>query len=288
LKISFIGLGIMGSRMAANLLAQGHTLTVHNRTREKATALLEQGATWAEHPAAAAAHADVLITMLAHPEAVQAAALGEIGFLDALAPDALWIDCSTVNPSFSRLMATEARQRHVRFVDAPVAGSKTQAANAELVFFAGGSADDVAEAQPLFSAMGRRVVHVGEPGMGTSAKMVVNVLLATSMAAFAEGVALGRSLGITEDLLLNMLIGGPVAAPFLAGKQPKLTTGDYIAEFPLQWMHKDLRLAMLTASETGADASFAGLAQEVYRLAIEDGHGESDFSAVYAYVNKSR
>lgn len=100
MKISFIGLGIMGSRMAAHLLAQGHSLTVYNRTREKATALLEQGATWAEHPASVAAHADVLVTMLAHPEAVQAAAQGAMGFLDALAPDALWIDCSTVNLHF--------------------------------------------------------------------------------------------------------------------------------------------------------------------------------------------
>jgi 3-hydroxyisobutyrate dehydrogenase-like beta-hydroxyacid dehydrogenase len=285
-KIGFIGLGIMGSRMAANLQAQGHTLFVHNRTQAKAAFLLEQGATWAEHPAAAA-DVDLLVTMLAHPEAVQTAALGEHGFLPALAPHTLWIDCSTVHPSFSRTMAQEAHKREVRLVDAPVTGSKQQAANGELVFFVGGNAGDVVQCQPVLEAMGRRVVHVGEQGMGTAAKMVINVLLGTAMATFAEAMAFGRSLGIAEETLLTILIGGPVVAPFLAGKQAKFASGDYSAEFPLQWMHKDLHLATLTAYETGAGSFFATTAQALFRLALQAGHGEDDFSALYDYLKSA-
>jgi 3-hydroxyisobutyrate dehydrogenase-like beta-hydroxyacid dehydrogenase len=285
-KIGFIGLGIMGSQMAANLLAKGHTLVIHNRTPSKAAFLLERGATWAEHPAAAT-DVDLLITMLAHPEAVQMAALGEHGFLHTLAPHTLWVDCSTVHPSFSHAMAQEAHKRELRFVDAPVTGSKQQAAHGELVFFVGGSAADIATCQPVFEAMGRRVVHVGAQGMGTAAKMVINVLLGTAMASFAEAMAFGRSLGIAEETLLTILIGGPVVAPFLAGKQAKFTSGDYSAEFPLQWMHKDLHLATLTAYETGASSLLTMTAQALFRLALQDDHGEDDFSALYGYLKRS-
>lgn len=286
MKVGFIGLGIMGSRMAANLQAQGHTLVVYNRTRDKAQALLDGGAIWAENPAAVAVQAEVMVTMLAHPDAVRDCAVGEQGFVAALESGKVWLDCSTVNPSFTRTMAAAAEERGIRCVDAPVAGSKNQAADAALIFLAGGDADDVTTCQPLFDAMGSRVVHVGETGMGSSLKMVVNMLLATSMAAFAEGVALGRSLGLPEEMLLTVLIGGPVAAPFLAGKRTKMHDVEAEPEFPLQWMHKDLHLATISAYETGSITPIASLAQELYRMAIQTGYGEADFSTLYAYLNR--
>src|SRR6266481_2830246 len=141
MKIGFIGLGIMGSRMAANLQKRGHSLVVFNRTREKAEQLLSQGAAWAESPAAVASQVEVIFTMLAHPEAVEEAALGKEGFLSRLAPGQLWIDCSTVNPSFSRKMAAEAHP--IRFLGAPVTGSKTEAALGKLVFWIGGDLADL-------------------------------------------------------------------------------------------------------------------------------------------------
>ncbi len=286
MKIGFIGLGIMGRRMAGHLLADGHTLTVHNRTHDKANSLIAEGATWAESPRAVAENCDVLITMLAHPDAVRAVALGDDGFLQTLKPDALWVDCSTVNPSFSKEMATTAIQQGLRFIDAPVAGSKNQAANAELVFFAGADSDDLATIQPLFDVMGRATVHVGEPGMGTSLKMVVNAMLATAMASFAESVALGKSLGISEETLLKVLVGGPISAPFIGFKQDKITSDDYDAEFPLQWMHKDLQLFTTSAYETGAPSLLASVTKALYQDAINAGHGEDDFSAIYAYLNR--
>jgi 3-hydroxyisobutyrate dehydrogenase-like beta-hydroxyacid dehydrogenase len=137
MKVGFIGLGIMGSRMAANLQKAGHYLVVFNRSADKASSLVKEGARWADTPAAVAEQVEVLFTMLAHPEAVKDMALGDNGFLDRLRPDALWVDCSTVNPSFSRQMAEEARSRKIRFLDAPVTGSKGQAAKGELVFWWG-------------------------------------------------------------------------------------------------------------------------------------------------------
>lgn len=288
MKFGFIGLGIMGSRMAANAQAAGHELVVHNRTQSKADDLVANGALWAETPAAVAKEVDVLITMLAHPEAVEATALGEDGFLQALPANALWIDCSTVNPSFSRRMAQAAAAHNVRFLDAPVAGSKNQAANAELIFIVGGESEDLDKARPLLETMGRAINHVGAHGMGTSLKVVVNMLLATAMATFAEGMALGESLGLPQEMLLNILVGGPVVAPFVAGKQTKLATGDYDPEFPLQWMHKDLQMASITAYETGVALPLANASKELYQMAVQNGLGDADFSAIYAHLTNKQ
>src|SRR5438445_6037941 len=142
MKIGFIGLGIMGSRMAANLQKHGHSLVVFNRTREKAQPLIAEGATWAESPAALTLQAEVILTMLAHPDAVEEAALGKEGFLRYSEPGQMWIDCSTVNPSFSRRMVAEAKGRGIGFLGCPVTGSKGQAELAKLTFWVGGEARD--------------------------------------------------------------------------------------------------------------------------------------------------
>jgi 3-hydroxyisobutyrate dehydrogenase/glyoxylate/succinic semialdehyde reductase len=287
MKIGFIGLGIMGSRMAANLQKKGHELVVYNRTRQKAESLIAQGAVWAQTPADVAEKTAVIITMLSKPDAVaETALLGKYGFLHRLAANSLWIDCSTVNPSFSRLMANEAKQRKIRFLDAPVAGSKGPAEQGQLLFFVGGEKDDVEQAHPLLTAMGKSVFHVGGHGMGTAMKMVNNVILAQTMAAFCEAVVLGESLGIAKGQLMDTLLNSPVAAPFLAFKRTKIEEGRFDAEFPLQWMHKDLQLASDTAYETGTALPLANLTKEIYALAVKNGFGELDFSAVYKILSK--
>ena len=220
--LGFIGLGIMGNRMAGNLQKCGHSLVVYNRTREKAEPLLANGASWASSPAALATRAAIIFTMLAHPDAVEESALGKNGFLSHLAPGRMWIDCSTVNPSFSRKMAAEAQTRGIRFLDAPVTGSKNQAAQAKLVFWVGGEKDDLEAGRPLLECMGNRIVHCGRQGLGASLKMVMNQLLGTVMAAFAEGMVLGESLGLPRQGLFEALLNGPAAAPLLALKRQRI------------------------------------------------------------------
>ncbi len=287
MKVGFIGLGIMGSRMAANLQKAGHQLVVFNRSEEKATPLIKEGARWAKTPAAVAEQVEVLFTMVAHPDAVKEIALGDDGFLDHLRPNTLWVDCSTVNPSFSRQMAEEARSRGVRFLDAPVTGTKGPAAKGELVFWVGGPAADVQACQSLFDIMGNKVVHGGGYGMGTSLKMVVNVLLAEAMVAFSEGMALGQSLGISQATLFEVLVGGPVVAPAVANKREKIVRAEYEADFPLRWMHKDLHLAAVTAYEPGVALPMAARVKEVYQMAIGSGLGDRDFSAIYEFLNST-
>jgi 3-hydroxyisobutyrate dehydrogenase/glyoxylate/succinic semialdehyde reductase len=284
MKIGFIGLGIMGSRMAANLQKHGYDLVVFNRTRAKAQPLIDDGATFAESPAKVAEQVDVLFTMLAHPDAVEQAALGRDGFLSHLKPNALWIDCSSVNPSFSKKMAAEAARREVHFVDAPVTGSAPVAAEAKLVLWVGADGADLERIRPLLLCIGNKIVHTGGYGAGTSMKMVINLLLGNAMAAFAEAMALGEGLGLSQKMLFDSLLGTPAVAPFLAGKRDKIDNRNYEAEFPLRWMQKDMHLATVSAYETGVAMPVTNVTKEIYRLAERDGHDTEDFSAIYDYL----
>ena len=284
MKIGFIGLGIMGSRMAANLQKHGYALVVFNRTRAKVEPLLGPCGTFADSPAKLAGQVDVLFTMLAHPDAVEQAALGANGFLNHLRPNALWVDCSSVNPSFSKKMAAAAADRQVRFVDAPVTGSAPVAADAKLVFWVGAEAPDLETIRPLLLCMGNKIVHAGGHGMGTSMKMVINLLLGNAMASFAEAIALGEGLGLSQKTLFDSLLEMPAVAPFLASKREKIESGDYEAEFPLRWMQKDMHLASVSAYESGVAMPLTNAAKELYRLAMREGHATQDFSAIYDYL----
>jgi 3-hydroxyisobutyrate dehydrogenase/glyoxylate/succinic semialdehyde reductase len=285
MKIGFIGLGIMGSRMAANLQKGGHSVVVFNRTREKAESLLDEGVGWADSPAELASQVEVVFTMLAHPAAVEEAALGQAGFLSRLAPGQMWIDCSTVNPSFSRKMAAESQAHGIRFLGAPVSGSKDMAAAAKLTFLVGGEAGDLEACRPLLACIGSKIIHCGGQGMGASLKIVMNQLLGTVMAAFAEGLVLGESLGLSRESLFEALLSGPAAAPFLSVKRERIENGDFKhADFPLQWLQKDLQLATVSGYETGVPMPVTNVAKEIYHFAIREGHGEEDFSAIYDYL----
>ncbi len=284
MKTGFIGLGIMGSRMAANLQKHAVSLVVFNRTRAKAEPLLGACGTFSDSPAKLAEQVDVLFTMLAHPDAVEQAALGRNGFLDHLKPNALWVDCSSVNPSFSKKMAAAAAARQARFVDAPVTGSAPAAADAKLIFWVGAEPTDLERIRSLLLCMGNKIVHAGGHGAGTSMKMVINLLLGNAMAAFAEGIALGEGLGISRKMLFDSLLGTPAVAPFLASKREKIESRNYEAEFPLRWMQKDMHLASVSAYESGAAMPLTNAAKELYRLAMREGHANRDFSAIYDYL----
>src|SRR4029453_15100504 len=284
MKIGFIGLGIMGSRMAANLQKHGYPLVVFNRTRAKAEPLLGPCGTFSDSPANLAGQVDVLVTMLAHPDAVEQAGLGREGFFDHLKAKAVWVDCSSVNPSFSKKMTAEAARREVHFVDAPVTGSAPAAAEAKLIFWVGADMVDLERIRPLLLCMRNKIVHTGGQGRGTSMKMVINLLLGTGMAAFAEAMALGQGLGLSPKLLFDSLLGTPPVAPFLALKREKIEGGKYEAEFPLRWMQKDMQLASVSAYESGVALPLTNVTKEMYRLAMRDGHATEDFSAIYDYL----
>jgi 3-hydroxyisobutyrate dehydrogenase/glyoxylate/succinic semialdehyde reductase len=274
----------MGSRMAANLLKNDQDLIIWNRTRSKAGALVEQGATWADSPAALAEQVEILFTMLAHPPAVREVATGGGGFLNHLEPSSLWVDSSTVNPSFSKEMAAQAHDKRIRFLDAPVAGTKGPAERGEILFLVGGAAQDLQEVQSLLDIMGRKTLHVGTHGLGSSMKMVFNLLLGEAMVAFVEALLLGQSLGISQDTLFDTLLGGPLVPGFLAGKRAMIETDDYEASFPLQWMQKDLQMASISAYESGLALPSVNVSKEIFALAMRYGFAGKDFAALYKFL----
>ena len=284
MNATFIGLGIMGQRMAQNLLKNGVTLTVYNRSPKPAQALQEQGARVATSAKEAVREADVVFTMLASPKVVEKVAMGSEGFLSAMRKDALWVDCSTVNPSFSLTAYQAAANHHVRFLDAPVAGTKPQAEQAELVFFVGGAAQDSDAVAPLLNFMGKKTMHIGEVGKGSSFKMLVNALLAQSMVLFSETVLLGEKMGLSRDFLLDTLPGLAVSAPFTKAKAEMIRENDYEVQFPLELMYKDLHLATLTAYEHQQPLYLANLAKEIYARATRNGLGRADFAAVHQFL----
>ena len=284
MRIGFIGLGIMGSRMARNLLADGHDMVVYNRTREKAGPLIAAGAAWADSPAMAVRDVDVLVTMLASNVVVQTLALEGDGFLAAMPRGGRWMDCSTVHPGFSRWMAGLAGAHGVYLIDAPVAGTKGPAAAGELVFLAGGRGEDIDFCRPLFDCLGKKVLHLGSVGQGAAMKMVFNLMLGSAMAAYAEALVLGEALGLPRQKIADVLLEAPVSAPFLKTKQALIDQDDFEAHFPLRWMRKDLHLAAQSAYEQGTALPGLNAIKEIYALAEKAGLGKQDFAAVWKFL----
>lgn len=284
MKIGFIGLGIMGSRMAANLIAAGYELIVYNRTSAKTEALREKGAYVAASPAELAREADIIITVVADPQAIKNIAYGEQGILDNARHDTLWINCTTIDPDSASTFDFAAGIKGLRYLDAPVAGTRKPAEDGELVFLTGGRQDDLEEARPLLHCMGNKVIHAGQAGQGSAMKMVINLMLGHAMSAFSEAIQLGEALGLTRETLFATLSGGPVTAPFLSAKEDKIKNGDYEADFPLKWMYKDLQLVTQTAYDYNVSLPSTNSVKEVYALAKQYGFEDMDFSAVYEFL----
>jgi len=286
MKIGFLGLGIMGSRMVKNLAAAGYKIFVFNRSLEKAKQIESERIEVLSSPVAVAEASDIIITMLSTPEAVQDVALGDNGFIPAMSSGKVWIDCSTVNPSFSEQMAELCEQMGFNFLDAPVAGSLIPAEKGELVFLVGGKKSIVKYCSPLFKVMGKKTLHVGEAGKGSALKLVNNLIMGLSMYGFLEGLSLGESLGIDKETIFDLMDGSPIAAPMIGMKRDKIINSEYSPEFPMQWLQKDLHLAAQTAYEQGISLPGTNSIKEIFALAAKHGLSHKDFTAIYPFISK--
>lgn len=284
MNITFIGLGIMGSRMAMNLLGSDALLTVANRSPEPVRRLEKAGAIAADSFNESVKNADIVFTMLSTPEVIESVALSKSGFLSSMKPDAIWVDCSTVDPAFSKQSAQIAAEKKIRFIDAPVGGSKAAAESAELLIYAGGDEADIKTAEPYLKKMGKAVIRVGDAGMGTAFKMIVNSLLGQSMVLFSEAVLWGETMGISKEFLLDYLPDSGVCPPFINFKTEMIRKDQYELNFPLEWMHKDMKLAAKTATDNHFRTTLAETVGTLYGKAIEKGLAREDFAAIYKYM----
>ncbi len=286
MKIAFIGLGIMGSRMASHLLENEVDLTVYNRSEEAMKPLKEKGAKTANSANEAVKEADIVFSMLSKPEAVEEVFFGKEGALASMKKDAIWADCSTVNPSFSLKAFEEAKKHNIKFLDTPVSGSKPQAQAAELIFLVGGEKTEVETLEPYLNMMSKKVLHIGNTGKGASFKIIVNMMLAQSMLIFSEATLLGQKMGIEKEFLLETLPNLIVAAPFTKVKAENIKKDNYDVQFPLEWMLKDLQLASITAYENKQPLYLSNLAKEIYTEANRSGMSRMDFSAIHKYLEE--
>jgi 3-hydroxyisobutyrate dehydrogenase len=280
-RIGFVGLGIMGAPMAANLVKAGFDLAVHTRTREKAERFsAEHGARAAATPAEAAENADVFITIVPDSPQVEEVLLGDDGAAAALPGDALVIDMSTIAPTASQAIARLLEP--IRFLEAPVSGSKPKAEDGTLTIMAGGAPGDFERARPVLDAMGERIVHVGPIGHGQMAKLLTNTMGAVNAAMLAEAIRTAKAAGLNPDAFLEVAAGSAGASAMVNLKgRPMFDETFEPALFKLEHMLKDVRHCLDEARAMGLEPQLAPLAETLYARAAEDGLGKSDFAAVY-------
>jgi 3-hydroxyisobutyrate dehydrogenase-like beta-hydroxyacid dehydrogenase len=293
--IGFIGLGLMGKPMARNLLRAGFPLVVWNRTKAKAEDLVREGAKLAANPGEAASQADVLITIVSDPAALEEVLWGgkgahESGVLDGLRPGSMLIDSSTVSPDVARRIATECAERKVDFLDAPVTGGTWGAEKGELVFMVGGKAEVLDRAKPVLEAMGKKFPLLGPNGAGQTVKLGMNLLLALEVNGFAEALALVTAAGVPADRLMEVFQASMARSGVLDVKAPMMVKGEFPASFPLRLMHKDIRLALELAREQGVPLPAGAAAYATYtkvKDAADAAKEDPDFSAVARFWKKA-
>jgi 3-hydroxyisobutyrate dehydrogenase-like beta-hydroxyacid dehydrogenase len=279
--VGFIGLGIMGSRQAANLRRAGFELTVYNRTRERADAwAAEHGGHVAASPREVAERSDVVITMVVDGGQVEALLLGEDGALAGAADGALFVDMSTIAPADARRLGATLGERGHGFVDAPVTGSAPRAEDGTLTIMVGGAEDDVARAMPLFEAMGELIVHVGEVGRGQQVKVISNAVAAVNCATLAQALVVARREGLDLEAMVRVMGAGAANSQMLQLKAQPMLEHDFEPLFKLQHMLKDVIFCLEEARAAGAAFPSAALAGELYSAGAGRGLGERDFAAV--------
>jgi 3-hydroxyisobutyrate dehydrogenase len=278
-KLGFIGLGNMGSRIAQRLLDHGYQVFVYDRDITKADAIAARGGTVAKNILELAGNADVILSSLTNDEAVQNVLAGPGGIFAEARPGTVVLEMSTISPESSRELHKLGAKRGIEVLDVAVSGSTPAAEQGVLTLLAGGDQDIFFAAEPIFQAIARQHFLLGGPGSGTAMKLVVNTLLGIGMQAIAEAVVLGETVGLNRGRLLEVLSKTAVIAPAHVGKLARVGINDYSPQFPLRLMNKDFQLILKAAADghipmPATEAAFRVNSEELAH------HDEDDFSAV--------
>ncbi len=282
MRVAFLGLGIMGGAMAANLAKAGHEVTVWNRTPGKQI----EGARATNTPAEAAQGAEVVWLCVSDTAAVENVLFGENGVEQSLTEGMIIADSSTISPSATRKFAERVARRGVQYVDSPVTGSKAGAESGTLLFIIGGEEQAIEKLKPLYAAMGKKMFRMGETGKGQSAKLVMNLQIALIFEGFAEALTLGAKLGVDAETLMPLVQASMVKSGVVEYKAPFVLGRDFTANFPLRLMSKDIRLALDAAKEARVKLPGLETVEEIYEMAIEDGHADLDYAATLLLLEK--
>ncbi len=279
-SVGFIGLGIMGSGMARNVLRAGFPLVVWNRTASKAEPLLAEGARWAGSPAEVARGAEVVVICVSDTPDVEAVLFGPSGVAEGAAPGTVVVDCSTIAPNAARSFAERLAARGVRFLDAPVSGGDVGAREGTLAIMVGGEKEAFERALPVLEAMGRTIRHVGPSGSGQVVKLCNQVAAGLNLLAMAEAVLLAERSGVDPQTMLEVVAQGAAGSWMIANLGPRAARGDFAPGFMVDLMQKDLRLVMEQAEASRTPLPGAALVQQLYRALQAQGRGRDGTQAI--------
>ena len=282
MRVAFLGLGIMGRSMAANLVKAGHEVSVWNRSAGKQV----DGARVAVSPAEAARGAEVVWMCVSDTAAVERVLFSADGVESVLAPEMIVADSSTIAPSATRKFAERVRARGADYVDAPMTGSKVAAESGQLIFITGGEEATLARLEPLFNAMGKKVLHMGPTGHGQSAKLGGNLMIALMFEGFAEALTLTSKLGVPRERFMELVNASMIRSGVSDYKAPFVLRHDFSPNFPLRLMHKDIHLALDAAREARVKLPGLETVGEIYEVATEEGSADLDYAATIALLEK--
>ncbi|XP_058073977.1 glyoxylate/succinic semialdehyde reductase 2, chloroplastic [Magnolia sinica] len=279
-RVGFLGLGIMGSPMAQNLIKAGCDVTVWNRTKSKCDHLIGLGAKYKASPAEVASSCDVTFAMLADPESAVDVACGRIGAASGMSLGKGYVDISTVDGATSKLISEHIRATGALFLEAPVSGSKKPAEDGQLIFLTAGDKSLYERVTPFLDIMGKSRFYLGDVGNGASMKLVVNMIMGSMMASFSEGILLSEKVGLDPNVLIEVVSQGAISSPMFSTKGPSMVQSAYPTAFLLKHQQKDLRLALGLAETVSQSIPIAAAANELYKVAKSHNLGDQDFSAV--------
>jgi len=289
LRIGFIGTGMMGREMARRLLEAGHPLAVWNRSREKAQALVTAGAAWVDSPRAAAEWSEVVITMVTDSAASEAVICGPDGVLEGARPGLVLADMGSIAPEMSRAIAGRAKARGVPMLDAPVTGNPRVAADGKLGVMVGGSPEAFEACRPIFETLASKIVYVGrENGMGTTLKLINNLILGVAIEAVAEALLFAERVGIDPQRVVEITSVGGARTSAMETRGTRMIKRDFSPHFSTSNMHKDLTTAIALAESVGAPLPAARAAQVILAAAKSQGKGDLDSSVVLAVLESMR
>ncbi len=285
-RVGFIGIGIMGGPMAANLLRAGFELTVWNRTAAKCEPLVAAGARAAGSPREVAAASEVTLSCVTNSGDVEEVALGADGVIEGAAPGSVYVDCSTISPETARNVSRRLAERQVAMLDAPVSGGDVGAKAGTLAIMAGGEADVFERCRPVLQAMGKTVVHVGSSGAGQVVKACNQVAGGLNLLAMAEAITLARQAGVDPAKMLEVVSAGAAGSWMLSNLGPRALRGDFAPGFMVELMQKDLRLVLETAAQTHTALPGTALVNQLFTAIEAEGRGQDGTQAIVDAIGK--
>ena len=286
MNVAFIGLGTMGAPMALNLLKADHSVTVYNRTPNKATELIAQGATESSSPQQAAERADIIITCVSDSPDVESVILGENGIIHGASSGSLVVDMSTISPNVTRRIADALAERGIRMLDAPVSGGSEGAQKGTLSIMVGGAAEDVERAMPVLQAMGKTITHVGPIGAGQTTKAINQIIVAGTYWSVAEGMALGLKAGLDMEKVVQAVGNGAAGSWGLTNRSENMINNQYPLGFRVRLHQKDLAIALQTARELQLPLPVAAYVEQIENGLMARGYGDEDVSAIARSVRE--